>query len=80
MRNQYDGLRFQMALKVWRKMHGFSVTDIIELTAIPRSTYAFIEAGERLPDLSHFSRLCQLMDFDASDFFIESEVKNGKSG
>jgi len=78
MRNQFDGLRFQMALKVWRKMHGFSVTDVIELTGIPRSTYSFIESGERTPELAYFSRLCQLMDFEASEFFIEGVVKHGK--
>ena len=77
MRNQFDGLRFVMALKVWRKMHGFSVTDIIDLTGIPRSTYNFYESGDRTPDLAHFSRLCQLMDFDAHEFFVESEVKYG---
>lgn len=77
MRNQFDGLRLIMALKVWRKMHGFSVTDIVELTGIPRSSYMFIESGDRLPDLAQLSRLCQLMDFDASEFFVESAIKNG---
>jgi len=76
MRNQIDGLRFIMALKVWRKMHGFSVTDIIELTGIPRSTYSFIESGDRVPEMAYFSRLCQLMDFEAHEFFVESAVKN----
>jgi transcriptional regulator with XRE-family HTH domain len=73
MRNQFDGLRFIMALKIWRKMHGFSVTDVIDLTGLPRSTYAFIESGDRLPDLAQFSRLCQLMEFDASEFFVSAE-------
>jgi len=78
MHNQFDGLRFCMALKVWRKMHGFSVTDIMELTAIPRSTYNFIEAGDRPPSMAEFSRLCQLMDFEAYEFFKTPEtVKNG---
>jgi len=77
MKNQFDGLRFQMALKVWRKMHGFSVTDIVELTGIPRSTYNFIESGDRTPEMAYFSRLCQLMEFDASEFFIESVVTHG---
>lgn len=70
MKNQFDGLRFCMALKVWRKMHGFSVTDIIELVPIPRSTYNFIESGNRTPDMAEFSYLCQLMDFEASEFFV----------
>jgi len=71
MKNQYDGLRFSMALKMWRKMHGFSVTEILELTGIPRSTYNFYESGDRTPDMAHFSRLCQLIEFDASEFFTD---------
>jgi len=78
MRNQFDGLRFQMALKVWRKMNQMSVTDIIELTEIPRSTYNFIESGDRTPEMAYFSRLCQIMDFDASEFFVDSVVQNGR--
>ena len=77
MKNQFDGLRFVMALKVFRKMHGFSVTDVVELTGIPRSSYAFIESGDRLPDMAYFSRLCQLMNFEAHEFFIENVVKHG---
>ncbi len=69
MRNEFDALKFIMALKIWRKMHGFSVTDIIELTAIPRSTYNFIESGDRSPTMAEFSHLCVLMDFDAQEFF-----------
>jgi len=72
--NQFDSLRFCMALKVWRKMHGFSVTDILELTEIPRSTYNFIESGDRPPTMAEFSRLCQLMDFSASDFFTKGRA------
>jgi len=78
MRNQFDGLRFCMAMKVWRKMHGFSVTDIMELTGIARSTYNFIESGDRAPTMAEFSRLCQLMDFEAQEFFKTLErVQDG---
>ena len=78
MHNQFDGLRFCMALKVWLKMHGFSVTEVIELTGIARSTYNFIESGDRTPSMAEFSHLCQLMDFDAQEFFKTAErVQNG---
>ena len=73
MKNEFDALKFIMALKVWRKMNGFSVTDIIDLTGIPRSTYGFIEGGDKPPDMAQFSRLCQLMDFDAQEFFKTPE-------
>jgi len=75
MRNQFDGLLFRTHLKVWRRMHGFTVQDVINATGIARSTYTFYEAGDRAPDLAHFSRLCQMMDVDATEFFVE--VKNG---
>jgi len=78
MRNQFDGLRFVMALDVWRKKNELSVNDIADLTGIPHSTYYFYQNSKKTPDLVHFCRLCQLMDFDATEFFIEAEqVKNG---
>lgn len=73
MLNEFDSIRFCTTLKVWRKMHGFSVTEVLELTSIARSTYNFIEAGDRAPSIAEFSRLCQLMDFDACEFFKSPE-------
>jgi transcriptional regulator with XRE-family HTH domain len=71
MKTQFNSLKFCATLKVWRKMHGMSVTDMMDLTGIARSTYGFIESADRAPTLAEFSHLCQLMDFDAGDFFEE---------
>jgi len=71
MKNQFNSLKFCTTLKVWRKMHNVSVTEMMELTTIARSTYNFIESGDRTPTMVEFTRLCQLIDFEASYFFDE---------
>jgi len=80
MRNQFDGEHFRVYLKIWRNMHNLSVSDVMELTGMARSTYSFYESGDRAPDLAHFSRLCQLMSVDAAEFFKTPEkvVKRGQ--
>lgn len=70
--------RFLATMKVWRKMHGFSIFDMCELTGIARSTFGFIESGDRCPTIAELSKLCQLMDFDVAEFFDRSDVKNGR--
>ncbi len=78
MRSQYDALRFQMALKLWRKLHGMSMHDVFELTGIPIANISRIETDSRCPTMAEFGHLCELMEFDAQEFFVKPErLKNG---
>jgi len=80
MRNQFDALKFNMTCKIWRRMNGLTSVDMAELNAIASSTYGFIETGDRVPTMAEFSRLCQTMGFDASEFFKpEEKTKNGRN-
>lgn len=73
MKSQFNGLKFQLTCKIWRNMNGFTRRDIAAFTGIPTSTYAFIESGDRSPTVAEFSNLCQMMGFDAQEFFKKSE-------
>jgi DNA-binding XRE family transcriptional regulator len=68
-RNTFSAVRFQATLRVWRKMHELTVSDMSALAAIPHSTYGFIETGDRLPTINEFTKLCKLMEFDCAEFF-----------
>lgn len=71
-------MRFAVTIKVWRKMHQLSASEMAILGTIATSTYSFIENGDRSPTMAEFSRLCQAMDMNASDFFTDKgKVKNG---
>lgn len=73
MRNQFDGQAFSITLKVWRKMHQLTAAEMAELSSIATSTFSFIENGDRTPAMAEFSRLCQIMEFEAKDFFKTAE-------
>jgi len=76
MRNQFDGLKFSVTVKIWRNMNGFTAAQMAELNGMAASTYSFVENGDRTPTMAEFSHLCNTMGFEAKDFF--SDERNGK--
>lgn len=74
-KNRFDAQLFRVTLKVWRKMHQLTQQDVGNLTQIATSTYSFIETGDRAPTMAEFSHLCDMMDMDAKDFFVEGEIR-----
>lgn len=78
LKTTFDSVTFCATLKVWRKLNGWGSGEVADLAGIARSTYSFIEQGQRPPTMAEFSHLCHLMDFDAQDFFKSREkVVNG---
>lgn len=72
-KTEFDAIKFLATVKIWRKMHGFSMVDMAQMCDIPLSTYSFIEGGDRTPKIVELSRLCQMMDFDVAEFFKTPE-------
>ena len=78
MRNEFNALKFSLTCKIWRNMNGFTQRDVSTTCNIATSTYAFIETGDRPPTMAEFSHLCNLMGFEAAEFFKSPEkTKNG---
>jgi transcriptional regulator with XRE-family HTH domain len=71
MKNQFDGLRFSITVKIWRNMNGLTIRDMAELSGMAASSYGFVETGDRTPTMAEFSHLCVVMSMDAKDFFME---------
>jgi len=70
MNYRFDLLKFSVALKIWRNMHGFTIADMAEMAGIPKSSYGFIETGDRAPTMAEFSNLCGIIDFQPKEFFL----------
>lgn len=67
---KFDLLKFSIACKIWRNMHDFTIADMAEMAGIAKSTYGFIETGDRAPTMAEFAALCTIIEFAPKEFFF----------
>ena len=65
----FDLTKLSEALRIWRNMNNFTMAEMAEMAGIAKSTYGFIETGDRSPTIAEFSVLCDIIGFEPKEFF-----------
>jgi len=73
MSYQFNLDKLSVALKIWRNMNNLTQAEMCELLVIAKSTYGFIEQGERAPSIAEFMSICDTIGFKPEEF-----IKNVK--
>ena len=52
-------------------MNNLTSADMADMSGVARSTYGFIETGDRCPTIAEMTNLAHTMSFEPTDFFTE---------
>lgn len=66
---KFNLARLSDMLKMWRNMHNLTVAEMAELCGMAKSTYGFVESGDRCPSLAEYANICDLTDMPIGRFF-----------
>jgi len=72
---QFDLTKLSVACKIWRNMNGITSADMADSAGVARSTYGFIETGDRCPTIAEMVNLSHMMDFEPTEFFTEEKKR-----
>jgi len=61
--------RLSDAAKIWRNMNNFTIAEMAELCGMAKSTYGFVENGDRCPTIAEFANICDVIGMPIERFF-----------
>jgi len=64
----FNLMKLSVACKIWRNMNNLTGAEMAELCGVAKSTYGFIEQGDRAPSIAEFMSICDVIGFKPQEF------------